>query len=137
MDGCSCHMSVIVIDETQPSILLFRGRQVLKSEGIVNLLNLESSQQLTALPSVAKRGLIKALVLVGSACEDQASRDQYWMRVLNPLSEKFNAIIQHSDLKKIYNDDKVRGSIESLLESFIGEHIFEGDRDSLLMATFD
>jgi hypothetical protein len=44
---------------------------MLKSDGLVNLVELESNNHLSALPSVAKRGLTKALVLVGSACEDQ------------------------------------------------------------------
>ena len=46
---------------------------MLKSEGLVRLVELESNDQLSALPSAAKRGIAKALVLAGGACEDQAS----------------------------------------------------------------
>lgn len=93
---------------------------MLKSEGLVGLVNLESEQRLGSMPSLARRGLMKALVLVGSACEDQSSRDQYWDRVLAPLAHRFNSLLRRPDLKKIYNDDKVRGGVEVLLESLIG-----------------
>ena len=50
---------------------------MLKSEGLVRLVELESNDQLSALPSAAKRGIAKALVLAGGACEDQASSQSY------------------------------------------------------------
>ena len=93
----------------------------MKSEGLLGLVELEASHQLSSLPSEAKRGLTKALVLVGAACEDQASRDAYWMRTLKPLGDRFNAIVTRADLKKIHNEDKVRQPIIGLLESFIGK----------------
>ena len=60
----------------------FRGRLVLKSEGLVRLVELESNDQLSSLPSAAKRGIAKALVLAGGACEDQAR-----LPFRNPLHE--------------------------------------------------
>ena len=39
----------------------------------MQLVDLESADRLSALPSAAKRGIAKALVLAGGACEDQAS----------------------------------------------------------------
>ena len=53
---------------------------MLKSEGLVRLVELESNDQLSALPSAAKRGIAKALVLAGGACEDQAS--SYFSKVI-------------------------------------------------------
>ena len=93
----------------------------MKSEGLANLVGMEANRQLENLPSLARRGLMKALVLVGSACEDQASRDQYWQKVLKPLGERFSGFVLSEDMKKVYNDDKVRHALESQLESFIGE----------------
>ena len=61
----------------------FRGRLVLKSEALVRLVDLESADRLSALPSAAKRGIAKALVLAGGACEDQASpaiQDDWYSR---------------------------------------------------------
>jgi hypothetical protein len=51
-----------------------RGRQVLKSSSLMNLISLQqSTSQSDTLPPEAKRGLTKALVLIGSACEDQVT----------------------------------------------------------------
>ena len=41
----------------------------------------------------------------------QAARDRYWERTLRPLTHRFNGIIARPDLKKIYNEDKVRSRI--------------------------
>ena len=61
-----------LISAIMVSSLSCRGRQVLKSASLMNLINLEhSSNQVESLPPEAKRGLTKALVLFGSACEDQ------------------------------------------------------------------
>eukprot|EP00094_Tigriopus_californicus_P000138 TCALIF_00134-PA protein Name:"Similar to xpo4 Exportin-4 (Xenopus laevis)" AED:0.05 eAED:0.05 QI:354/0.88/0.9/1/1/1/10/107/1127 len=100
-----------------------KGRQILKSEGLLKLIELETSDRLGSMPSTAQRGLLKALVLVGSACEDHSSKEQYWNRVLVPLKEKFGQIIQRPDFKQVYNDEKIRQAIIRYLESFIGAHV--------------
>ena len=48
------------------------------------------------LPSEANRGLMKALITVGSACEDQAAKDAHWNKVLKPLCDRY--------LKFIYSE---------------------------------
>ena len=53
------------------NFFIHRGKEVLKSEGLVSLVELEAARSLDALPSEAKRGLMKALVLTASSCEDQ------------------------------------------------------------------
>ena len=100
-----------------------RGREVLKAEALVSLVDLEASHRLDMLPSEAKRGLMKSLVLVGSACEDQASREQYWGRVLKPLSDKYNGILCRPDLKKLFDNEKLRQQVVCYTESFIGKRI--------------
>jgi len=97
-----------------------KGKEVLKSEGLVSLVELEAARSLDALPSEAKRGLMKALVLTASSCEDQQARDQYWRKVLDPLNNRYNGLIKRPDLKKIYNEDSVRRAFISIIESFIG-----------------
>jgi hypothetical protein len=60
----------------------------------------------------------------------QAAKEQYWEKVLKPISERYNAIITRQDIKKIYNNDKTRIAITSIIESLIGEIInfsFEND----------
>lgn len=86
----------------------------------MGVVELEASEQLNTMPSAARRGLMKALTLVGSTCEDQASKDQYWGKVLKPLNDRFNAIIQREDLKKVFNEDKLRSHLAGILESIIG-----------------
>nr|CAD7403480.1 unnamed protein product [Timema poppensis] len=54
-----------------------RGSCVVKSDCLLNIIKLQSTMEQGALPQVAKRGLFKALVLVGSAVESQARAD-YW-----------------------------------------------------------
>ena len=94
---------------------------MLKSEGLVNLVELEAARSLDALPSDAKRGLMKALVLTASSCEDQQSREQFWHKVLDPLSTRYNSLINRQDLKKIYNEEAVKRAFISIIESFIGK----------------
>lgn len=58
-----------------------RGSVVLKSEGLWNILQLQSKMERGALPGAAKRGLFKALILVGAAVDDVQSRGEYWIQV--------------------------------------------------------
>ena len=97
---------------------------MLKSESLLTLIKLSNSPEFSVLPSAAKRGLMKALTLVASACEDQNARDQYWQNILHPLNNRFMSILQKPDFKKQYHEDKVRLSLTQCLESFIGECIF-------------
>ena len=72
------------------------------------------------LPPRAKRGLMKALVLVGAAQENSDSRDQYWGQVLKPLETRYQAIVANERIKTIYMEETVRKEVLDLLESFIG-----------------
>lgn len=87
---------------------------------MVSLVNLESSQQLNNLPPAVKRGLMKGLIVIAYTCEDQSSREQYWAKVLRPLVDKFNAQIRREDMRRVYNDDKIRNNLMSTMESFVG-----------------
>ena len=42
-----------------------------------------------SIPASSKRGLLKALVLLGSAQEDKATREAYWGQVFTPCCENF------------------------------------------------
>ena len=59
---------------------------VCNSPGLLSILQI--GVQPNTIPSSCKRGLIKALVLVGSAQEDSASREQYWSQVIKYKNEK-------------------------------------------------
>jgi len=63
--------------------------QVLKSPIFANLSSCVQSNAMDTLPSEANRGLMKALITVGSACEDQAAKDAHWNKVLKPLCDRY------------------------------------------------
>jgi len=81
---------------------------------------LQFGVQQKTMPSSFKRGLIKALVLVGSAQDDANRRDQYWNQVLQPLQSRYLAITENANLKTMYMDETVRAEVIELLESLTG-----------------
>jgi hypothetical protein len=51
----------------------------------------------------------------------QAAKEHYWEKVLKPISERYNSIVSRSDIKKIYDSDKILTAVTSIIESLIGE----------------
>ena len=115
-----------------------KARLVLKSEGLVSLVSFDEATSTgsaitntpsgnvipaISLPSEVKKGLMRALVLVGSSCEDQASKEQYYRKILVPLSDRFQAIATRQDLSKAcqgQEGDKIQDMLIRIIESFIG-----------------
>jgi len=64
----------------------------LKSEGLWNIVQLQSKMERGALSGAAKRGLFKALILVGAAVDDVQSRGEYWIQV-HWLSHLYNGAV--------------------------------------------
>jgi len=91
---------------------------VLGSPGLPSLIQLAT--QPDTVPATAKRGLVKALVLVGAAQENSEAREQYWGQVLKPLEQRYQAIVGQSNIKAVYMEDRVRAAVVDLLESFTG-----------------
>jgi len=73
----------------------YRGSVVLKSEGLWNIVQLQSKMERGALSGAAKRGLFKALILVGAAVDDVQSRGEYWIQV-RWLSHWYNGAVTSS-----------------------------------------
>ena len=78
-----------------------RGRQVLKSPVLNNLAICVQNQGIDALPSEAKRGLLKALTTVTSSCEDQAAKDAHWSKFLQPLIGRYNSLVSNENCLRI------------------------------------
>ena len=118
-----------------------KARLVLKSEGLVKLISFDESTSacghghfnntqagntaapVVSLPSEVKRGLMRSLVLVGSSCEDQASKDQYYQKVLGPLNDRFLGIVNRPDLLKACQGEegeRIQDMLIRAIESFIG-----------------
>ena len=91
---------------------------VLSSPGLMRLIELATTHG--RLPGKAKRGLLKALVLVGAAQESSENRDLYWNQVLKPLEMRYQAIIGRDNIKAIYMEENVRNEVIDLLEGFTG-----------------
>ena len=118
-----------------------KARLVLKCEGLVTLITFDEASNrgggennsnapgnhaaapVVSLPSEVKRGLMRALVLIGSSCEDQASKDQYYRKILVPLNERFQAIVNRPDLSKAcqgQEGERIQDMLIRIIESFIG-----------------
>ena len=82
---------------------------VLASPGLLRLVELAVRHE--RLPAKAKRGLLKALVLVGAAQENSESRDQYWGQVLKPLETRYQSIVGRDNIKSIYMEETVRNEV--------------------------
>ncbi|XP_021938443.1 exportin-4-like, partial [Zootermopsis nevadensis] len=97
-----------------------KGSVVLKSEGLWNILRLQSKMERSALLGAAKRGLFKALVLAGAAVDDAQSRGEYWLQVLKPLQDRFKNVICQENFNRIFHEENIKMEIIDILESFIG-----------------
>lgn len=120
-----------VLQDTVSLILSFADTKekcsnVCMNTGLMTIVQL--AVQPRSLPSSCKRSLIKALILVGSAQEEESNRQQLWNQVLNPLAERYKCITENGNLKNIYMDESVRSEVIDLLESFTG--IVQGCRAS-------
>jgi len=93
-------------------------RALLASPGLAQLVQVANTP--SSLPPASKRGLLKALVLLGAAQEDKAAREGYWGQVLTPLEARYQAIVGMDNLKAVYMDAKVRGAVVDVLESLAG-----------------
>jgi len=95
-------------------------QQVVSSPGLGQLLQLGVTKDRGRLPSSAKRGLVKALVLVGAGQEEPQAKEQYWSQVLKPVEDRYNSLTNSENLKAIYTHQPVRETVIDLLESLIG-----------------
>nr|CAD7456123.1 unnamed protein product [Timema tahoe] len=109
------------------------GSCVVKSDCLLNIIKLQSTMEQGALPQVAKRGLFKALVLVGSAVESQARAD-YWAQILKPLQDRFKSLICQENFTKLLHEERVKMEIIDILESFIG--VSQGSQISTVQSLF-
>lgn len=83
--------------------LRYRGSVVLKSEGLWNILRLQSKMERGALLGAAKRGLFKALVLAGAAVDDAQRRGEYWLQVtvVQSLIQRLDNFIKVQSISQV------------------------------------
>ncbi|XP_037079811.1 exportin-4-like [Pollicipes pollicipes] len=95
-----------------------RGRAVIQCEQLGPLVSLVSGD--LQLPSVARRGLLKALVSVASTAPEPSVTADYLARLLAPLRASFVAVMTAPDFRSLYHEDVVRLKVLGLVEAFIG-----------------
>ena len=117
------HSEAGVVDDTIRLLVSLsdckeKCQAVLTSPGLLRLVELATKQE--RLPPRAKRGLMKALVMIGAAQENSDARDQYWGQVLKPLETRYQSIVGSDRIKAIYMEETVRKEVLDLMESFTG-----------------
>jgi len=87
-----------------------------KSDGIGELIKIVNT-----LPTYVKRGVYRALTEAGKAVEEKAVGDEnYWGRFLQPLQDRFNAIVNGEDARRNYQNENVRSELLDILECLAG-----------------
>lgn len=87
----------------------------MKSEGLGELLQL-----LPRLPSYVKRGVYRALAMAGMGVVEGSADSSYWVRLLQPLQDRFKALIGRDDSNRSYQDESVKTELLDILECLIG-----------------
>ncbi|KAK9498372.1 hypothetical protein O3M35_003018 [Rhynocoris fuscipes] len=93
---------------------------VLQSEGFWRLVSLHQSVDIRQFPPFAKRGLVKSFILGGGGIDDAIKREEYWLRVIKPMQDKFLSIINEDSFKANHQNELVKADIADLVEAFIG-----------------
>jgi len=69
------------------------------------------------MPNETYRKLVRAVISIGSFCDNNAKREQYWDQILNPLTARFrNLVVNEADKHR----DDVRLEMSCVLSGFIG-----------------
>ncbi|XP_058796622.1 exportin-4-like [Phymastichus coffea] len=95
-----------------------KSQTLLKTERFGNLVEL--AMKSFGLPQVAKRGLMKAIVLVGCALKDNERSRQYFSQILEPLQNRFKEIICNVEFPRNYHSEQIRVQMVEIIESYIG-----------------
>jgi len=93
-------------------------RAVLSSPNLLTLVQIAHHKK--SVPPASKRGVMKALVLLGAAQEDKQQREQYWTQVLSPLEQAYQGIVNMPNLKEMFMEAHVRDAVLEVLESLTG-----------------
>lgn len=72
------------------------------------------------LPQLAKRSLMRAIVEVSFVLSDDDRKEQYFSQILQPLENRFKAVICSADFPRTYHQEEIRAQFMDILEAFIG-----------------
>ncbi|KAG7176057.1 Exportin-4-like [Homarus americanus] len=97
-----------------------RGQHLVKTEGLMELVKLQQSGTLSALSSVAQRGLMQGLVMCAAALGDTDARTQFWTHVLDPPVASFKQLMSSETFTKQYQQEDMKKQVLFHIDNFIG-----------------
>lgn len=72
-------------------------------------------------PRIVKRGLICAVVQVGTAVQDTSAEQYFWSQTIEALQNKCKQLISNSNFALRYHEEEIKVQIIDILEYFIGK----------------
>ncbi|XP_013778949.1 exportin-4-like [Limulus polyphemus] len=116
------HKLAIETSQTLVSVLnnVERGSRAIQCEGLKSLINKHATNQFHLLPAAAKRGILKSLVIVGTANQDKESKEQYWKHLIEPLQNRINAVFYNGSFHQNFHREQVKSEVLDLIECVIG-----------------
>ncbi|RXG62157.1 Exportin-4 [Armadillidium vulgare] len=97
-----------------------RGILLMKSEGLMELVNLQHSETLGTLSSAAQRGLMQGLVMCAADIGDADAKNKYWNHVLDPVINQFRILVSSETFPKQYHDEAVKRKVLYHIDNFVG-----------------
>ncbi|CAL4064528.1 unnamed protein product, partial [Meganyctiphanes norvegica] len=97
-----------------------RGQLLIKSEGLMELVQLQQSGQLGQMSSPAQRGLMQGLVICAVALPEADGRTQFWSHVLDPPITAFKAMVTSESFPKQYQEEEIKKQVLFHIDNFIG-----------------
>lgn len=91
---------------------------MIKNEGLESLLQLPPR-----LPTYVKRAIYQTLAAAGLAVIEGDLDKSYWVRLLQPLQDRFKAFINREDSARSYQEEHVKTELLDILECLIGKLI--------------
>ncbi len=102
-------------------VLYFRAESAIQSPELLPLVQLtnEVGPGKYQMPNEIYRKFVRAVICVGSCCEEEQRREQYWDQILGPLLVRFRQFITLSVADR--HRDDVRLELSCVLSGFIGK----------------
>lgn len=97
-----------------------RGNVVAKSEGLWNIVNLQSNLEAGSLPQIAKRGLYRAFTLCASSLQPTQQSFEFLQQIISPVTLRFTQIISQDNFSRVYQLENIKTALIDILESLIG-----------------
>ncbi|XP_018330487.1 exportin-4-like [Agrilus planipennis] len=118
-------------------IVCFKEKSVyiVKTEGLWNLVNLQSKLNAASLPPNVRRGLYKGFVKAGASLLNPQEANEYFRQIFKPLQSRFKGLLSQENFNRIYQEEKVRKEVLDILECFVG--VAKGAQMATVQIIFD